>query len=607
MSSSLTAAIVRPCATGRGRKLAIGALAVLAAACVPPESGIAPPAEPARAPARTVALDVEATPVIVAAETPIPTSSPGSYLAGLHAERSGAAGEAADFLLYALEQDPDNVDLLHRAFVLLVGEGRHEEALELAHRLVVHMPDAPLANLALVIDDVKGGRLADAEARLRALPEKGLNRLFAPMALAWVLAGEGSTDAALAVLAPLAERSGLAILRELHAALINDLGGRPEAAEEHFLSVRDAGQASSLRLVEALGSLYERTGRPDEARALYDQYLAENPDTMLLEQAFARLERGEPAEPLVRSAQDGMAEALFNLATTLQQQNVGRAALTYAHMALALRPDFAVCRALIAEILDGLGRGDAAVAMYESIEPGSQFSWLARMRVAINLDAKGKTEEALKRFNAMAEERPERTEALVSIGDILRSHERFEEAVDAYTRAIERTEDFEERHWSLLYARGITLERSDQWERAETDFLRALELQPDQPYVLNYLGYTWVEKGMNLDKARRMLERAVELRPSDGFIVDSLGWVLFRLGLFEESAAELERAVELEPHDATINDHLGDAYWKVGRLNEARFQWRRALSLEPDPELVPGIEAKLERGLEVTRVDEADS
>lgn len=607
MSSSLTAAIARPRATGRGRNLAIGALAVLAAACVPPEPAVAPPAEPAAAAARTVALDIEATPVVVAAETPIPTSTPGSYLAGLHAERSGEAGEAADFLLYALEQDPDNVDLLNRTFLLLVGEGRHEEALELARRLVVHVPDAPIANLALVIDDMKGGRFADAEARLRALPDQGLNRLFAPLALAWVLAGEGSTDAALAALAPLAERSGLAILRELHAALINDLGGRREAAEEHFLTVRDAGQNMSLRLVEALGSLYERTARPDEAKALYDRYRAENPETMLLEQAYARLERGEPAEPLVRDAEEGLAEALFNLATTLQQQNVGRAALTYARMALALRPDFAVCRALMAEILDGLGRADAAVAMYESIDPGSQFGWLARMRVAINLDAKGKTEEAIERLNAMAGERPERSDALVTIGDILRSHERFEEAVVAYTRAIERTKDFEERHWSLLFARGIALERSDQWERAETDFLRALELHPDQPYVLNYLGYSWVEKGMNLDKARGMLERAVELRPSDGYIVDSLGWVLFRLGQFEESVVELERAVELEPQDATINDHLGDAYWKVGRHNEARFQWRRALALEPDPELVPGIEAKLERGLEVTRVNEADS
>ncbi len=607
MSSSITAAIGWPCVTARRRSFAIGALAMLAAACVPPEPGVVAPADPARVSARTVALDVEATPVIVAAETPVATSSRGSYLAGLHAERMGAAGEAADFLLYVLEQDPGNVDLLHRTFVLLVGEGREEEALELAHRLVVHMPDAPLANLALVIDDVKDGRLGDAEARLRALPKKGLNRLFAPLLLSWVLAGEGSTDAALAVLVPLAERSGLAILRELHAALINDLGGRREAAEEHLLSVRDSGQVISLRLVDALGSLYERTDRPDEARALYDQYLAENPDTMLLEQAFARLDSGEPAQPLVRSAAEGMAEALFNLATTLQQQNVGRAALTYARMALALRPDFAVCRALVAEILDGLGRGDAAVAMYESIERGSPFSWLARMRVAINLDAKGKTEGALKRLKAMAAERPERSDALVTMGDILRSHERFEEAVDDYTRAIERIESFEERHWSLLYARGIALERSDQWERAETDFLRALELRPEQPYVLNYLGYSWVDKGMNLDKAQRMLERAVELRPSDGYIVDSLGWVLFRLGLFEESVAELERAVELEPQDATINDHLGDAYWAVGRRAEARFQWRRVLSLEPDSELVPGIEAKLERGLEVSRVDEAGS
>jgi tetratricopeptide (TPR) repeat protein len=223
---------------------------------------------------------------------------------------------------------------------------------------------------------------------------------------------------------------------------------------------------------------------------------------VLFDEATARLESGEPAAAIVQTTAEGMAEALFNLATILhqqaailQQQNVGRstlAALSYARMALVLRPNLSVCQALVAEILDGLGHGEAAVAMYESIEKGSPFHWLARMRVAISLDAEGETDEAVARLAAMAEERPERSDALVTMGDIYRAKERFAEAVDAYTRAVERIDTLEERHWSLLYARGISLERSGEWQRAETDFLRALELRPDQPYVLNYLGYSWV-------------------------------------------------------------------------------------------------------------------
>ncbi|MEO1065674.1 MAG: tetratricopeptide repeat protein, partial [Actinomycetota bacterium] len=169
------------------------------------------------------------------------------------------------------------------------------------------------------------------------------------------------------------------------------------------------------------------------------------------------------------------------------------------------------------------------------------------------------------------------------IGNLLRGRERFVEAAEAYDRALDRIgEDLDQRHWSLLYARGIALERSKQWPRAETDFLRALELEPEQPYVLNYLGYSWVEQGVNIDRAREMIERAVEQRPNDGYIVDSLGWVFYRLGQYEDAVVNLERAVELRPQDPTINDHLGDAYWKVGRYAEARFQWSRALSLDPE-------------------------
>ena len=197
----------------------------------------------------------------------------------------------------------------------------------------------------------------------------------------------------------------------------------------------------------------------------------------------------------------------------------------------------------------------------------------------------------------MTAEHPERTDAVISLADILRARERYDEAVAAYDRAFERIDELEGRHWSLLYARGIALERSRQWSRAEADFLRALELEPDQPLVLNYLGYSWIEQGTGLDEALEMIERAVKLRPEDGYIIDSLGWAHYRLANFEKAVTHLERAVERRPEDPTINDHLGDAYWRVGRYNEARFQWRRALSLDPDKELIPVIQAKLEAGL----------
>jgi Flp pilus assembly protein TadD len=186
---------------------------------------------------------------------------------------------------------------------------------------------------------------------------------------------------------------------------------------------------------------------------------------------------------------------------------------------------------------------------------------------------------------------------LIELGDILRGRNRFPDAVAAYDGAIARLEPAEGRYWSLFYSRGIALERSGQWPRAEGDFLRALELQSDQPLVLNYLGYSWLEKREHLDRALKMIERAVELRPNDGYIVDSLGWAHFQLGDYPQSIQYLERAIELLPEDPTINDHLGDAYWRSGRLAEARYQWQRALQFQPEADEVKTIDAKLDKGL----------
>jgi Flp pilus assembly protein TadD len=272
--------------------------------------------------------------------------------------------------------------------------------------------------------------------------------------------------------------------------------------------------------------------------------------------------------------------------------------LLYARAALHLRPGFDSAELLLSEILGALERPAEAISAYRTIPPHSPLHWSMRLRVAANLDELDRNEEAVAELRAMAAERPERTDALMALGSLMRSKERWVEAVAAYDEAIARIAKPEERHWRALYARGIALERSKQWQRGEQDFLKALELRPDQPYVMNYLGYSWVDKGVNLDRALKMIERAVELRPNDGYIIDSLGWALYRMGKFEDSAEHLERAVELRPGDPTINDHLGDAYWRVGRRIEARFQWRRALALEPEEEeTVATIEAKLLNGL----------
>jgi tetratricopeptide (TPR) repeat protein len=272
--------------------------------------------------------------------------------------------------------------------------------------------------------------------------------------------------------------------------------------------------------------------------------------------------------------------------------------LVHAHLALWLKPEFEIARILVGEVLQVQGRGFEAIAIYRQIPTHSPFAWMAGLRVAEELESLERVDEAALELEALASARPTRFEPLYRLGNLLRSKERFAEAVTAYDRAEARLGgEAERRHWSLYYFRGIALERLSQWPRAEKDFLFALDLEPDQPFVLNYLAYSWIEKKLNLDKAKGMLARAVELRPDDGFIVDSLGWVHYRLGEYQEGVKFLERAVELRPQDPVINDHLGDAYWRVGRYQEARFQWRRSLSLAPEADTIPVIEGKIQNGL----------
>ncbi|MBM3518879.1 MAG: tetratricopeptide repeat protein, partial [Alphaproteobacteria bacterium] len=315
----------------------------------------------------------------------------------------------------------------------------------------------------------------------------------------------------------------------------------------------------------------------------------------LIAEELARVAAAPP--PFIESAAAGLAEGLFDLAGELAQQGRVEGATINVRLALALHRDFPAAQALLGSLLEAAQRWDAAIVLYRSIAPGTPYAWNGRLRTAAVLERIERIEEARGVLEAMAAERPERTDALVALADMLRAREHWAEAITAYDRVFERIRAPEQPSWTLHYTRGIALERAGTWERAEAEFLKALELERDQPLVLNYLGYSWIEQGRNYDRALQMLQRAVSLRPRDGYVTDSLGWVYYRMGDHVEAVRWLERAVELVPDDPVINDHLGDAYWRVGRVNEARFQWNRALSFAPAAKEVPLIEAKLRGGL----------
>ena len=298
---------------------------------------------------------------------------------------------------------------------------------------------------------------------------------------------------------------------------------------------------------------------------------------------------------MISSVQEGLAEALFDLASVVNRPETIDLALLYDRFALYLRPDLAVAQLLLSDILSAQDKPEASLAVLAQIPASSPYSGSARLRAAVNLEMLDRGDEAVAELREMAAAAPKQVEAEMQLGDLLRSKKRYLEAVDAYDEAIRRLQDAGmPEHWTLFYSRGIALERAGQWKRAEADLEQALALKPDQPLVLNYLGYSWIDRGEHLQRGLKMIEKAVELRPEDGYIVDSLGWAHYRLGDYGSAVQYLEKALELVPEDPTINDHLGDAYWQSGRSTEARYQWRRALQFGPDKDEVKPIEAKLD-------------
>jgi len=302
--------------------------------------------------------------------------------------------------------------------------------------------------------------------------------------------------------------------------------------------------------------------------------------------------------PLVNGAASGAAEALYGLGAALSQEAGGEdLGMVYLQLAIYLDPEHPLALVALGSLFENTKKHASAIETYERVSENSPLKRKVMIQHALNLDVLDRKDEARERLKVLAEENPKDIEGLFAYANVLRAGKRYTEAADVYSKIVAILGEPKREHWSVYYYRGMSYERAKQWPLAEKDFQLALKLTPDNPQVLNYLGYSWVDQGVNLDPALEMIRKAVALRPKDGYIVDSLGWAYYRLGRFEEAAAELEKAIALSPSDPTINDHLGDAYWKTDRKLEARFQWARAIEMKPEAEDLPKIEKKLKEGL----------
>lgn len=532
-------------------------------------------------------------------------SASGAYLAAQQAEFAMDFRAAADAHLAGMFHEPGNVAFQRGAVSALLALGDFDRAADIASGLVEAGYRDPASFMALLGDAVERGHY-DVVADVFATPGQQLDPLTDTLVLGWAEVGHGNIDAGLAAFDGLTRQEGLATFGLFHKGLALAWLGEFEQAETVLASdVLTADPTHRYALARAQ-VLSELDRGPEALAYLRSVFGPTAPGELGL--AMQTLEAGQPLRfSLIRTPAEGMAEMFFTLADVLRGENSDVYTLFYARVAEFLMPDEPQLRLLTADILEDLGQHDLAAEAYGNVPRSSSVHLTAALGLAETMRARDQLDRSVAFLGDLADEYPESPGVHVTLGDHLRRQKNYDDAIAAYSKGIDLAEAENAPNWYAYYVRGISYERTGQHDRAEADFRRTLELQPNHPSVLNYLGYMLVEQQQKLDEALSMIETAVAARPDNGYIVDSLGWVYFRLGRYQDAVAPMEMAAELMATDPIVNDHLGDVYWMVGREREAEFQWRRAMSFDPEPAELDRIRRKLEVGLDVVLAEEAEA
>jgi tetratricopeptide (TPR) repeat protein len=530
-------------------------------------------------------------------------SSYGLFLAGQSAASHGDNQTAANLFggaLNASDADPSFLGI--RAFTAALIAGDIDRAAALAPQ----GPDAeaPLRHLGALVRGVDA--LANGKARLASAiltgPDSDLtsdpgSALLAP----WAAAAAGRTEASISH--PIIAGDNVSqFFANLDQGRLFERARRWDEAETAYRALIAKGDPGSLASL-ALGQMLERRGRRAEALAIYNEALSKVPDSQPIVEARARaLAKGLPPKPI--DIRQGAAEALIAPASVLAVRKQPELALAYLRLSLKLDPQLDEAWVMVGDVLSGNGDTAGASAAYAHAKPGSPQYASAREKRAWLAQNAGDKAEALKIARETYAARPGDEDAAVTLADLLRVDENYAESATILDKLIAAKGDGVD--WRLLYMRAIDYQQSDRWSDAERDLRAALKQKPDDPELLNFLGFSWIDRGEQLPLALSMVKKAVDLDPTSGAMIDSLGWGYYRLGDYPKAVEKLEAAVVLEPGDPDVNDHLGDAYWRVGRQTEARFQWNRVLILSPSPKLKTTVEAKLKDGLSAPPVKVAD-
>jgi tetratricopeptide (TPR) repeat protein len=517
----------------------------------------------------------------------------GAYLSGRFAADEHDISNAAKYYGASLENEPGDPTLQALTFFYSTSAGDVDGAAKLAKQLVVATPDDRASRLVLAISALKRQDYKESREQISKSAKGSFTSLTVALVDAWAAAGLRDADSATADMKSLRGQSGMDALAAFHQALLLEYLGQTAAADAAYNDALKT-DGPSPRLVNAYGRFLERNNRAEDARTFYLKLAANSALSPIVADGIGRIAKGDRPEPLIRRPQDGTAEGLFGIAASLTDESNLDVSILYLRLALYLRPELDLANILLGDRMETLQKFDEAIASYRKVDRSSPYHRLAAIQIATDEARLDRTDDAIRDLKDLTDADPKDIEAWTALGDTYRSANKFAEAVLAYNQAINAVGTPEKKHWPLFYTRAIAEDRSHNWSAAEADLQVALKLSPDEPQILNYLGYSWVDQGRNISEALTMLEKARSLKPYDGYIVDSVGWAYYRLGRYGDAARTLEDAILLVPGDPTINDHYGDALWKVGRKLDARFQWNHALAFGPEANQKPLIEKKLQ-------------
>ncbi len=520
----------------------------------------------------------------------------GSYLAARSADRANDTGPASDYLTRALLLDPKNVSLVERLFIIELADGDIPAAEDLAAKVIQFNSQQRAARLTLGLRDMRQRNFGSARKHFAESSYTPIGTLTSALLTAWSYAGEGKLPQALKALAKLDGNEAFLNFKLYHSALISDLLRNPIRAEAAFKEALTRNPRA-LRVVQGYGNFLVRNKRKEDALKIYEAYKSGGEGSVLVDAAIAELASVKQPASFIKDAVGGASEALFSLASVMTDDQSLTVALMYTQLALALPGDKAMQQTLLGDVLADLKKYELANDAYGSVAADSPLHINSQLNTAINLQRLEKTDESIAVLEKLVTQDPSNLDALTTLGNVYRVSEKFDKAAEAYSRAIALLKEPGKENWRVFYHRGICYQQSGQWEKAEPDFRKSLALSSDEPLVMNYLGYSMIEKKIKLNEALDMVKKAVSLKPNDGMIVDSLGWAYYQLGDYEAALTEVERAVDLIPSDPIIAEHLGDVYWKVGRKLEARFQWQHAKDNGAEAKDLLRIEDKLKNGM----------